>query len=189
LVLEPDLTISANFEGDYAVIANFRRRGMVEQVHEITGRELYERGAVLRCGFTTGELHARVYSKKFCHVFVPTVTTTYRKILGSAQLSAKILSYADTMRKSAVAQRILRNKALTVVLRIPRYDACAILLTHSSATLLPSFNAQADVELTLSYAILAAVRSRKQLLLALTKCLVHRNLHARGIVKLIPRLL
>jgi hypothetical protein len=72
LVLEPGVSVPASLEGDYAVVSQFRRKKMVEYAHEAMGRELYDRGAVLRCGFTSGELHARVYSKKFCHVFVPT---------------------------------------------------------------------------------------------------------------------
>jgi len=189
LVLEPGLHVQASFGGDLAVLPEFRRQGMIEDAHQVFGKQLYDLGVAVRCSFTTPELHARVYSKKLAHIFVPTVTATYRKILSSSLLAEKILVYADSLRQHRVAQHLLRHKPLTVVLRIPRYDPCVFMLTQQSTALIPAFQDPVDIDITLPYRALAAIRSRSQpALLVLTKYLFSGELRMRGIFKLISRI-
>jgi hypothetical protein len=190
LTLEQGLTIPVSFEGDYAVVPEFRRKGMVEDAHQVMGQQLYERGAVLRCGFTSGDLHARVYSKKFCHVFVPTVTTTYRKILSTSLLADKLLAYVDSFRTHRIVQRVVRDKPLIMALRISGYDPCVITLTPQSATLMPLFTGRPDIDITLPYKLLAAAKlGLKPMILVSIKALLSRELRANRLAPFFRRLL
>jgi len=190
LVLEPGLYVQASLGGDLAVLPEFRRKGLVEKAHQIFSKELYDRGVAVRCSFTSPELHSRVYSKKLAHVFVPTVTATYRKILSSSLLATKILVYVDSLKNHWVAQRILRDGPLTIALRIPQYDPCVFVLTQQCATLIPVFKGRVDVDITLPYRAVAGARTGlNSIVWMVAACLLNGEARARGIWELARRLL
>jgi hypothetical protein len=188
--LEPGLVVKVGLGGDFAVRPQFRRRGLVEEAQRHFTRYFYEQGAAIHAGFTSGELHARVYRRKFGDIFVPTVTTGYRKVLDSASLAEKLRTFADTLRTRSIVRRSLRRGPLDVAIAVPGYDTCRVELTNESARLVDGAARAPDVRLTIPYAVLAAVRqggSRR--VRVLLKSILAGKVRIHGMLHILGRLI
>jgi hypothetical protein len=190
LTLEPDLVVKIGLGGDFAVRPQFRRRGLVEEAQRHFTRYFYEQGAAIRAGFTSGELHARVYRKKFGDIFVPTVTTGYRKLLDSGWLAEKLRAYAEALRTRFVMRRALRRGPLDIAITVPGYETCRLELTKNSVQLVDGASRVADMQLTIPYDVLAAVRQRgpRKVRVLFTNILAGK-LRIRGMMRFLTRLI
>lgn len=189
LCLEPNLFVEAGVGGDLAVMPQFRGQGLMERVFGALSRELYERGAVVRYGFTSPTLHERVYKKRLGYVLAPTATATYRKTLSSSLLAEQVLAYANQLRTRNLVRRMLRQGPLMVAIRVPRYEPCVFAITPDSVSS-TSVPGHIDVDITLPYRALAAARAHsRRLVLILLSSLARGEFRIKGVWGSIRRLL
>ncbi|HWN83456.1 MAG TPA: GNAT family N-acetyltransferase, partial [Candidatus Udaeobacter sp.] len=105
--LEDGLVVPMSFDGDYAVLPEYRKRDIVVQAHELTDERLRARQVVFRGGFTSRELNERLYHRRFGYVFVPGVTTQYRKILGPGPLAPRVTALGESICMRTAVRRAL----------------------------------------------------------------------------------
>lgn len=110
LQLEPGLVVMMSFDGDFAVVPEYRGTGIPRHAHDLMDERLIERGVVLRGGFTSRELNEWFYRPQFGYVFVPTDRMNFRKVLGIRSLANKVESLgqrylADPALRDAFARR------------------------------------------------------------------------------------
>lgn len=153
------LDLPCSLEGDYAVLPQFRGYGLLERAYDQMGDCLAAGGAVLRIGFTSGELQRRVYHKKFGHTFVPTTTAQYRRILSTTLLCEKLQGSADQLRTRAFMQRILRRGELHIELRVTGFEPCHLTLASNAATCTTTSAGLPDLRIAIPYNLLTCTRN------------------------------
>jgi hypothetical protein len=150
-----------SFDGDYAVLPEFRKQDIAIQAHDLTDQRLRVRKVVFRGGFTSRELNERLYHRRFGHVFVPGVTTQYRKILGPGPLAPRVKALGESLGARPAVRRAL-SQPLEVAIAIPDFPPCYVVLEAHGFRLERGFasgasDGQPDAWLRLPYSLLAAL--------------------------------
>jgi hypothetical protein len=160
LKLEEGLVVPMSFDGDYAVLPEYRKRDVAVRAHDLTDERLRARHVVFRGGFTSRELNERLYHRRFGYVFVPGVTTQYRKILGPGPLAPRVTALGESLCARPAVRRALA-RPLTMALAIPDFPPCHLVLGASGFRLErgPAPARVPDAELRLPYPLLAALGS------------------------------
>jgi len=156
LKLEDGLVVPMSFDGDYAVLPEHRKRDIPVQAHDLTDERLRARQVIFRGGFTSRELNERLYHRRFGYVFVPGVTTQYRKILGPGPLAPRVAALGESVcMRTAVRQALARP--MVVSLAIPDFPACHLVLASQGFRLERGPAPAPDVKLRLPYSLLASL--------------------------------
>jgi len=154
--LEDGIEVMVSVDGDFAVLHEHRRAGIPLRLIDATDPELRARGAVLRGGFTSEELNERFYNRRFGQVFVPAVTTQYRKILGPGPLVPRVAALGERL----LTRRRLRaalGRPIVVALDIVGFPACHLVLASTGFTLARGRAARSDWRLRLPYETLTTL--------------------------------
>ena len=156
LRLEDGLEIPMCFEGDFAVLLEFRKLGIPLQAHDLADRRLLAAGVILRGGFTSRELNERFYHKQFGYIFAPTVTTEFRKILGLPPLQAKVRRAGERLVAVQRIRKALAIYPLLIDLVINRFPDCHLEVTDHGLELRQGFAGVPHLRLTLPYQVLVS---------------------------------
>jgi len=156
LKLEDGLVVPMSFDGDYAVLPEHRKRDIAVQAHDLTDDRLRARHVVFRGGFTSRELNERLYHRRFGYVFVPGVTTQYRKILGPGPLAPRVVALGESVCMRTAVRRALA-RPLVMALEIPDFPACHMVLAADGFRLERGMAPAPDVKLRVPYQLLASV--------------------------------
>jgi len=146
------------FEGDFAVLPEYRRAGLPLQAHDLINPRLLDAGVILRGGFTSRELNEKFYHRHFGYVFAPTVTTGFRKILGLGPLQQKIARLNEHLFKSGKHVRVFRGMGLTVDLTIDQFPPSHLEISEHGIALLAGFAPSSNMKVRLPYSFLVASR-------------------------------
>jgi len=156
LKLEDGLVVAMSFDGDYAVLPEHRKRDIAVRAHDLTDERLRARQVVFRGGFTSRELNERLYHRRFGYVFVPGVTTQYRKILGPGPLAPRVAALGESVCTRTAARRAL-VRPMVVALEITDFPSCHLVLTDQGFRLERGPAPGPDVKLRLPYSLLASL--------------------------------
>jgi len=155
LRLEEGLEVPMCFEGDFAVLPEYRKAGLPLQAHDRASRRLLDAGVILRGGFTSRELNERFYHRQFGYVFVPTVTTEFRKIIGLKPLQQKVAHLSEQLCKKERFRHMLRGIRLVMNLTIDRLPPSRLDISEHQIALREGFAPDAHMKLHIPYAVLA----------------------------------
>ena len=156
--LEEGLEVPMCFEGDFAVLPEYRKAGLPLQAHDLINPRLLDAGVILRGGFTSRELNDKFYHRQFGYVFAPTVTTGFRKILGLGPLQQKIARLNEHLFKSRKYLRVFRGIGLTVDLTIDQFPPSHLEISEHGMALLAGFAPSSSMKVRLPYSFLVASR-------------------------------
>ena len=151
--LEDGLEVLVSVDGDFGVVPERRRAGIPLALIDLTDPQLRERGAVLRGGFTSEELNDRFYNRNFGQVFIPSVTTQFRKILGPGPLMPRVAALGERLLERPRVRAALR-RPMTVQLVIDGFPDCHLILAESGFRLERGTAARSDWRLRLPYSVL-----------------------------------
>ncbi len=188
--LEDGLEILVSFDGDFAVLPEFRRRGLLFDAYDVTDRRLLARHVSLRGGFTSPELNIRFYQKHFGMVFMPSVTTQFRKHLGLGPLRPRVKALGDALLDRPRIRAALASRPLTVDLRVEGlpdghlvFAGDGFRLEHGAAT-------TPDLSVRSPYILLATLAdSPSSVVKVAIVSLLRGRLRVRGLLRQGPRLL
>ncbi len=155
LKLEEGFTVPMSYDGDFAVIPAYRGRDLAVRAHDRSGAELRARHVVFRGGFTSRELNAKLYHRRFGYVFVPGVTTQFRKYLGPGPLVPRVADLGERLLSRPALRRAL-SRPLTVDLVIAGFPACHVVLTAAGFRLERGPAVRADLRARMSYLLLTS---------------------------------
>jgi len=190
LTLEAGLEVPMNFEGDFAVLPEYRKLGIPDQAHDLISHRLLERGVMLRGGFTSKELNERFYHKRFGYIFVPTVTTQFRKILGLGLLQQKVEAYGKRLLAHSRVRQALNRQPLMLNLRLENFPPCHIEATEQFIRLREGSSLTSDLDVRLPYGTLGAlVQDEVTLARSIILNFLIGRLRIRGLLRKGPRLL
>ncbi len=188
ITLEDGLTLWVSVDGDFAVVPEHRRYGTPIEVIDRTDPEQRRRGAVLRGGFTSEELNDRFYTKQFGQVFVPAVTTQYRKILGPGPLAAKVHALGESLLAKRRVQRALAARPWVVALEVESFPPCTLTLSGDAFHLERGAHPRPNVRLAMPYAVLPLLADSPGVFAkAVLSGLVKRRVRLAGLVRALPR--
>ena len=157
LRLEAGLEVPMCFDGDFAVLAEYRGREIPIQAHDLTDRRLLQRGALLRGGFASRELNERFYHKNFGHIFVPMVISRFKKIIGIRPLQRKVEALGTKFLRRSWLHRALKRQPWVVDLQIENFPPCHIEFTERSFSLREGASQQHDFWIQIPYGLLVAL--------------------------------
>ncbi len=130
LKLEAGLHVPVSFDGDFAVLPAYRGHDVAVRAHDLTDERLRARHVVFRGGFTSRELNERLYHRRFGYVFVPSVTTQFRRYLGPGPLAPRVKDLGARLLERPALRRALRHP-LVVDLEIESFPPCHVVLAAS----------------------------------------------------------
>lgn len=186
--LDPGLEVPMSFDGDFAVLADQRGKGIPNAAHDLTDRDFIRRGIVLRGGFTSRELNERFYHKRYGYVFVRSVDKRFRKFLDVRSLKPKVEALGNRLLANARIRRALAAQPMFIDLNIDRFPPCHLELTDKSFALLEGRASDSQLELRAPYEFLIALsRGRGRLVRAILFDVLRGRLRARGLFRLLPR--
>ena len=183
LVLDTGLEIPMNVEGDFAVLPENRKLGIPDQAHDLISRRLLERGVMLRGGFTSRELNERFYHKRFGYIFIPAVSTEFRKIIGLKPLQQRVAKLSERLLANERIRQALRNVQLSIDLTIDNFPPCHLEISEHQIALLPGFASSAQLKVRLSYSMLvAAISGPMTLLKTVLSDGIRGRFHVKGLM-------
>jgi hypothetical protein len=188
--LEDGLVVSMGVGSEYAILPEHRKRGISLKSFDLIARRLLERRVALRGGFTSRELHRRLYQKRFGHIFAPTVTREFRKILGLGPLRRRLEPVADRLRTRPRLGRALARVPWIIGLDIEDLPVCHLEASGDGLRLNAGRSERSDLEVQVPYQVLTRVADGTPVFLksALSSFLA-RRLRIGGFWRSIPRLL
>jgi hypothetical protein len=188
--IEEGVEILLAFDGDFAVLPGFRGQGLLFDAYDVTDRRLLARHVSLRGGFTSSELNARFYLKHFGLVFIPSVTTLFRKHLGLGPLRPRVQALGGALLERPRFRAALARRPLTVGLRVEGLPDGHLVLGADGFRLEQGAIRTPDLSVRVPYALLAALAGppRSLLKVALVS-LLRGQLRIHGFLRHAPRLL
>ncbi|MEX2531217.1 MAG: GNAT family N-acetyltransferase [Gemmatimonadota bacterium] len=157
LRIAPGVTVSASYDGDYAVLPEARGNDLTSRAYAATNPELVRRGVALRGGFTSKELNERLYGKKYGYVFVPTATGQFRKFIGLGPLRRKLAAVGERALTQPRLRKALARRPLAVGLAIGGLPEAVLSCTEEAFTLVEAPAHRASVSVELPYTVLATL--------------------------------
>jgi hypothetical protein len=182
--LEEGLEVPMCFEGDFAVLPEYRKAGLPLLAHDLADRRLLDAGVVLRGGFTSHELNEKFYHRRFGYVFVPTVTTGFRKILGLGPLQEKVARLNDRLLRSGTLGRLLRGIQLTIDLTIDQFPPSHLEISEHRVALHSGCAAIPHMKVLVPYSLLVASRrGLRTLVPAVLSGVIRGRVRLRGLLR------
>lgn len=157
LRIAPGITVSASYDGDYAVLPEARGNDLTGQAYAVSDPLLVQRGVAVRGGFTSKELNERHYGKKYGYVFVPTATGHFRKFIGLGPLRTKLKDLGERLLARPRLRRALARRPLSVGLAIGGLPEAVLHCTEEGFTLIEAPAHEASVSIDLPYPVLATL--------------------------------
>lgn len=157
LRIAPGITVSASYDGDYAVLPETRGNDLTGKAFALTDPELARRGVALRGGFTSKALNERHYGKKYGYVFVPTATARFRKFISLDPLRAKVEELGQRALDRPWLRKCLARCPLTVGLAIEGLPEAVLNCSNQGFTLTERPAQTAPVSIDLPYRVLTAL--------------------------------
>lgn len=158
LRLEEGIEVPMCFEGDFAVLPQYRKAGLPVQAHDLADQRLLSAGAILRGGFTSQQLNERFYHKQFGYIFAPTVTVNFRKVIGFKPLQDKVAVLCSQLLAHQRIRRALKGKRLVINLTIGRLPSCHLDISEQEGKLCRGFVPGRHLHAVLSYSLLVAAK-------------------------------
>jgi hypothetical protein len=190
LTIDEGLALPVCFDGDLAITREFRGRGIPVDVRDASERRLFEERVPIRGGFTSLELNARLYEPYFDFIFVPTVTTEFRKVLGVGPLQPRVERLGETLLARPRLRGALARRPLVVDLEVDGIGPCHLALTGARFALNRGPAGRPDLAVRLPYAVVASLADGVS---ALARTLLREAARGRvrvtGLVAAGPRLL
>ncbi|MFI5305334.1 MAG: GNAT family N-acetyltransferase [Nitrospiria bacterium] len=188
--IEPGLDVLMSFDGDFAVLPEYRGANIGIQVHDRNDQRLVDRGVLLRGGFATPDIHRRFYNKRFGHVFVPTSTSYFRKILSLNPLERKVEMIGTNLLSRSWLRRTLKRYPLKVDFNIDNLPPFHIEFTESCFHFCKGSAPVPDLVINAPYSIIVFLEKGPGQFLNWTVInLLKRRLHIRGLFRKGPNLL
>jgi predicted N-acetyltransferase YhbS len=187
--IEDGLIVPMSFDGDFAVLPEYRGLDAPFRAYLAGEPNLRERGALLRGGFTSPALNEKFYRTRFGYEFAASVTSQYRRFLGPGPLAERIAALGDRLLARPGVRRALAQP-LSVELAIERFPVCWLELSAVGFCLMTGFAPRAQLHLQLPYTILTLFAGggwpgTGTLMRALLGC----RMHVTELVREAPRLL
>jgi hypothetical protein len=154
LKLEPGITVPASFDGDFAVLPEFRGLHIPSRVHDLTDRRLKESGVALRGGFTSLALNERFYHKQFGYVFVPTSSINFRKIIGLKPLREKIEALGEHLNADPAFSSTLADHPVSINFDVEGFTPFNIRFTDKAFSLIDGYYDEAEMFIKAPYNVI-----------------------------------
>jgi GNAT superfamily N-acetyltransferase len=184
LRVEPGLVMPVSFDGDYAVLPEYRGDGLTARAYELSDPALLRRRVVFRGGFTSHELNQRLY-QHFGYVFVPTVGTYYRKHLRLEGLKERVQRLGGVLLSGPALRRVLDARTVIANVDVSGLPPARVTLGASGFSLEEGFAARADISVRLPYRLLAALGGGvRRAVLPILGSLLGGSLRIRGVWRL-----
>lgn len=190
LVIDPGLAVPMSFDGDFAIERAFRGRGIAPAIRDAGEPRLFGERVALRGGFTSPALNERLYEPIFDFIFVPAVTTEYRKVLGIGPLRPRVAQLGTALLARARVRRALARRPLTIDLHVEGLDSAHLVLAAEGFQLEAGAAAGgADLAVLAPYAVIASLADGAAALVRTAAAeLARGRLRVRGVVRSGPRL-
>lgn len=192
--LEEDLSVPVSFNGDWALLPEFRGGALTTLAWDRAGKRQREKGALLRVGFATPEVNESVYRRRFGSVFVPASTIRYRKPIGLEPLREKLREFGTRALGRPRISNILGLRPWTVDFNLDRLPPFHVIFDPIGFHLKEGAAAEPDLQVEGPSFLLARVPDGAGRLLAgAFGQLLRGRLRVRGILRsgrvLVPLLL
>jgi hypothetical protein len=188
LRIAPGVTVSASYDGDYAVLPEARGNDLTGRAYAATDPELAHRGVALRGGFTSKELNERHYGKKYGYVFVPTATGQFRKFIGLGPLRAKLKAVGERALTRPRLRRALARRPLSVGLAIGGLPEAILHCTEQGFALVEAPAQGASISVDLPYPVLARLPDgTTKFALEFLRAILKREARIRGMATALLR--
>jgi len=154
LKLEPGIVVKTSFDGDFAVLPEYRGQQIPTRVHDITDKRLKEAGVALRGGFTSQALNERFYHKQFGYVFIPTTSTSFRKVIGIKSLREKVEFLGEKLISKASFKRALDHNPMLINFNIDGFKSFHLDLSSNGFFLKEKYSEDSDISIKVPYAVI-----------------------------------
>jgi hypothetical protein len=157
--LEDGLDVPMCFEGDFAVLPQYRKMGLPVTAHDFVDKKLLDAGAILRGGFTNRETNDRFYHRQFGYIFVPTTTVAFTRILGLAPLQEKVTQLSERLLKNGILSEVFRGIHLTVDIAIDQFPRAYLEMTEKALALVPGVAKAPDMQVRIPYSLVVRAQN------------------------------
>lgn len=184
LTLEPGIVVPMSFDGDFAVLPDYRGQHIPARVHDLTDRRLKEEGVALRGGFTSPALNERFYHKQFGYVFIPTASVNFRKIIGIKSIRNKITVFGEQLVKDPGVSNSLVQSPLIINFEVEGFAPLHLEFSNKSFCLSDSSSGQADVYIKTPYNVIMSLSvGTGALVKSILSGLLRGRLRVRGLYR------
>lgn len=189
LQLEEGLDVPMCFEGDFAVLPEFRKKGLPVQAHDLADKRLLDAGVILRGGFTRPELNERFYHRQFGYIYTPTVTVGFTKILGLAPLQEKLTQLSGRLRQNGLLSEVFKGIHLTVDIAIDHFPPAYLEMSEKALVLVQGVAQAPHMQVRIPYCLLVvAQRGPFSLFLAVLRGMPSGRVRVKGLLRNISHL-
>jgi len=183
LQLEEGLVVPMCFEGDFAVLPEYRKMGLPLGAHDLADKKLLDAGVILRGGFTHGEKHKRFYHRQFGYILPPTVTVKFTKILALEALQEKVTLFSERLLQNGILSEVFKGIHLIVDVAINQFPPAYLEMCEKSLALVPGVAQAPDIRVRIPYSLLVhARRGPVSLLLTVLRDIPSRRVRVKGIL-------
>jgi hypothetical protein len=187
--LEEGLDVLMCFDGDFAVLPEYRKMGLPLEAHDLADKRLLEAGVILRGGFTTLEKNERFYHRQFGHIFPPTVTVKFTKILALEALQEKVTLFSERFLKNGILSEVLKGIHLIVDVAIDQLPPAYLEMSEKSLVLVPGVAQTPHLQVRIpSDLLVRARRGPLSFFLAALRGMPSGRLRVKGLLRNLPLL-
>lgn len=182
--LEEGLDVPMCFEGDFAVLPEYRKMGLPLGAHDLADKRLLDAGVILRGGFTSSVLNERFYHRQFGYIFAPTVTVGFTKILGLAPLQKEVTQLSERLRQNGILSEVFKGIHLTVDIAIDQFPPAYLEMSEKALALVPGVAQAPHMQVRIPYCLL--VRARRgpfSLFLGVLRGMPSRRVRVKGLLR------
>lgn len=181
--LEEGLDVPMCFDGDFAVLPEYRKMGLPLEAHDLADKRLLEAGVIFRGGFTTREKNERFYHRQFGHIFPPTVTVKFTKILGLEALQEKVTLFSERLLKNGILSEVFKGIRLIIDVAIDQSPPAYLEMSEKSIVLVPGVAQTSHMQVRIPSALLVhAWRGPFSLFLAVLRGIPSGRVRVKGLL-------
>jgi GNAT superfamily N-acetyltransferase len=187
--LEDGLDVPMCVEGDFAVLPEYRKRGLPLEAHDLADKRLLEAGVILRGGFTSQELNERFYHRQFGYIFAPTETVRFVKILGLDPLRERVTQLSERLLNSGILSEVFKGIHLIADVAFDQLPPAHLEMSEKSLVLVPGVAHTPHMQVRIPYGLLIhARRGPFSLFLAVLRGMTSGSVRVRGLLRNLPTL-
>jgi hypothetical protein len=184
LRLEDGLDVPMCVEGDFAVLPEFRKKGLPIEAHDLADKRLLEAGVILRGGFTSQGLNERFYHRQFGYIFAPSETVGFVKILGLAPLQDRVKQLNERLLRDGLLGELCQGIHMTVDLVIDRFPPAYLEVSEKGIALASGVAGATHMQVRIPYNLLVhARRGPTSMLAALLRGASVGHVRVKGLLR------
>jgi hypothetical protein len=184
LHLGDGLEVLADFDGDFVVAPEHRRKDIPTVAVHLNSERLLDLGVALRGGFTTEALNRRFYQKRYGYVFVPSASLDFRRLLTVEALRPKATRLGARLLGGRRLPAAVGDRPLIANVSVAGLPDCWAELGSEGLVLHDGWSDGAELSVRVPYRLVAArAHTRSRLLAALVADLGRGRVRTTGVVR------